>query len=185
MKTVSEGKNTEYQQFFVDMNAFFQGLRQQGTMGSPVHVGIEKGRKPELWFRFDRVAMNGNGFIIGDEEHTLTWKVFSREELGLHVGLPSGLSKWIVSPYFCDLESICPPADEPEEELSEEDQEAFYQGAYYPPEEDFVWQEAIHHIEQALQDMPVAVFNADTRTWTIGEIEWPVTEGNIYNYYVE
>ena len=185
---------------FVDLSLFIEALDINRTSWEIKH--IEGTREYAFFVYSSRVAMNGNGFIVGDESYQAKFDLARKranERNGMQVH-PAGLH---VSPigdetdedlwyndFMVDLDSVetecydspesetCPCLNgdcdcDPDDHYCTEDQ-CNCESLYTSPmdddsQDDFVWQEMDHIIQQAL-DIPLAwefKHEDDQRFWCI------------------
>ena len=48
------------------------------------------------------------------------------------------------------------------------------EGDYFPPDDDFAYEELNHALNEALDCLPAATFDPNTRTWHLGSLEWKI-----------
>lgn len=157
---------------------------------------------PYLYFKVERYAMDGNGFHVGYEEFVGRIRLYHKRDLGIH-GIPYALSPYVVVPSTMDVHAI-KPAEEPtthtkaealdylkeyrefsnsmlvDNSMSDDEimQEAYDRGLgegdYYPPDEDFAYQELENYLMNILiRPMVQAEFHPasseeENSRWTLG-----------------
>lgn len=123
-----------------------------------------------LIIKHDRCAMDGNGFIVGDETYTAMLPLHHKRDFGI-VGIPYNLSEYVVLPnayYDIEVESAI------ENDCKcKEDEEC---NCYFPPDEDFAYQEIDNIIQQAITNLIEAKFSANNKEWTLGDYSYKVGE---------
>ena len=186
-------KNTIHHLQFIDLEAFCYSLGKTGHVESiEIQPEWNNGKSEEndqdpitgftIYATTSRYAMDGNGSHVGYETITYRWKAYSKRELGI-TGLPYLLSSWVVNPNEFEIESRELPAEDipehdPECEFKAEDFcncecAEFFEG-YYPPDDDFFYQEIQSILESC--NWIEAEFNGDTREWTLGFTSFNVNE---------
>ena len=106
------------------------------------------------FFSTSRSAMDDVGYYIGTETYDGRLVMLNREVFGIYgVGLPPlSICRWVVLPSSLDVYKIY----HPDESIH-----------YYPPDEDFAYQELDHCVNEALADLPKWEFDGGTRAWTL------------------
>ena len=189
-------RNTIHHVQWIDLESFCYSLGKTGQIQSIEINPVFSGPNPELpnseppiGFTIhvtptSRMAMDGNGFHVGWESVTYEWKAYSKHELGI-AGLPYLLSSWVVNPN--EYEIINKDLPDEEEPIHNDDCEfkddpdsfdncdcaEFWEG-YYPPDDDFFYQEMESILEWA--NWVEAEFDPDTREWTLGYTSFNVNE---------
>ena len=189
-------RNTIHHVQWIDLESFCYSLGKTGQIQSIEIQPIFNGPNPEhpnseppIGFTIhvtptSRMAMDGNGFHVGWESVTYEWKAYSKHELGI-AGLPYLLSSWVVNPN--EYEIINKDLPDEEEPIHNDDCEfkddpdsfdncdcaEFWEG-YYPPDDDFFYQEMESILEWA--NWVEAEFDPDTREWTLGYTSFNVNE---------
>lgn len=189
-------RNTIHHVQWIDLESFCYSLGKTGQIQSIEINPVFSGPNPELpnseppiGFTIhvtptSRFAMDGNGFHVGYETVTYKWKAYSKHELGI-AGLPYLLSSWVVNPN--EYEIINKDLPDEEEPIHNDDCEfkddpdsfdncdcaEFWEG-YYPPDDDFFYQEMESILEWA--NWVEAEFDPDTREWTLGYTSFNVNE---------
>lgn len=135
-------------------------------------VDKEQGAPIYLCFLVEREAYNTNGFRVGTEEFTGSIRVFTRRELCLY-GPPQNVFPYVVFPSTLDVYNLDAP-DAEWEELSEEErnnEDIEPECLYYPPDNDFAYQELAYVLHMCLKHLPEIEFDKETRTWSCGDFE--------------
>jgi hypothetical protein len=136
----------------------------------------------DIFVKYSRYTMDGNGYHVGYENVTFIWKAISKRELGI-TGIPYLLSSWVVNPDEFEIHL----KDLPANDIPEHDPDCIYKAedfancdcadsfeGYFRPEDDFFYQEINNTLEQC--EWIEAEFNSDEREWTLGNVSYNLNE---------
>lgn len=196
------GKQTNSLVQFIDAEAFRFALSNLGQFNKVLCIPIFNDPNSELNYEspkdadgfiiqatIERFAMDGVGFHVGYESVTYQWNCIDKHELGI-VGIPYILSKYVVNPnQFEIVDTDCP---EPEEPIHDDDCElnsepdgecdcGAIEGLYYPPDDDF-WYQQLDGILDSIE-YPDAEFNLNNRMWSLGELTYDMNRFQDDVYY--
>lgn len=157
-----------------------------------------------LKFQIDRYAMDGNGVFVGYEEFTGKLLLHRKSEFSIpgipwmispYVVFPSQLD---IDEYTCPEEHIYTEeeiinfledsddkdwkslTEEEIDKLSMEDlwdfanKNGLGENDYYPPDEDFIYQELEHFLNQAIDELPEYSFDPKAAEWSLEELTWKI-----------
>lgn len=198
-------RNTIHHVQWIDLESFCYSLGKTGQIQSieinPIFSDPNSelpNSEPPIGFTIhvtptSRYAMDGNGFHVGYESITYQWKAYSKRELNIG-GLPYLLSSWVVNPN--EYEIINKDLPDEEEPIHDDDCEfknnpdsfddcdcAEFWNGYYPPDDDFFYQEMESILEWA--NWVEAEFDPDTRVWTLGYTSFNVNEYQTNSDYAD
>jgi hypothetical protein len=125
---------------------------------------VENDDERYLEVTMSEIAMNSDGYIEGDESVTIRAPLLKREFFGAIYGIPTKGEPFMVIPEMFDIVERNNP--DPYDNSDEDDME--FHG-YEPPEDDYWWQMWDAELTDAMNNLPDAKFNSETRTWEIGE----------------
>ena len=133
----------------------------------------------ELRFYVGRDAMNENGFRIGTEYFTGRLIMLNRDVVNCHdIGLPPpSICRWVVLPKSINIVDIEAPV---EEFYEEKDEFGELIPSYFPPDEEFGFEELRFLVEAAMDQLPKWEFKSQDNkpVWILsgGAIyeEWPL-----------
>ena len=161
---------------FVSLNGFAEALsNHRGAFYNPQLMFVrtkldglrEEGEsKVKLIAVYSRPAMDENGFEIGFENWMISFNIFHRPDLGLHLGLPYMLDPYVVNPKDYKITVLSYPAET-----------SFYD----KPTEDDLHEVSEYVVETALDNMPEPKFDPESREWTYGGYHWKVGEPRVIN----
>jgi hypothetical protein len=197
-------KNTIYFPRFIDIEAMAHAINTATDYKTEVSYRYDKKGKivgAELHCRYSHYAMDGNGYHVGYEEVLFKLKGIEKSSLGIH-SFPTVISAFVVNTEDVIIKVLSlPPEDKPTNESHRDDcpnrkrkrqnnwEECdcldFNEG-YYPPDEDFFYQEWENIVYQAMKHIPIAEFsNEPERVWTLGDIEYNIDKNTIDGREIE
>ena len=152
-----EQKNTIYPLMAIDLTAFIEYLEHERKDYTLVKVNHGK-KISKLKFTLDRYTMDTNGYHIGYEYYHVEIKVYPKKKFNIY-GFPSELSAEVIFPNSFTYKAKCPKPiyNEDKDEYGERE------CLYYPPDDDFIWQEINSFIERGIKEMPSALFYKECR----------------------
>lgn len=123
-----------------------------------------------------RYAMDGHGYGVGYEYFTISLPLHKKKDFGI-TGIPHALSPNFI--FLSQMGSSEIDIKTPEVDGTDSfdsDDEAYDEGSYFPPDEDFAYHELEYLISMALDHLPEAEFDSETRTWSIGDHSWSLED---------
>ena len=147
--------NTKFSFEFVSVKAFTSSaegrISRYGNGLESVEMDEEK-----IILLCSRYEMDEMGGHVGYCDWKIIIPVWERKKFP-RSGFPMELDDKLCLPSEFDVEIVSHPTiDE----------------GYYPPDEDFLYQEGDYIIGEILDNLPVAWFDKDTRTWSIGDHQY-------------
>lgn len=161
-------KNTIFQLTLIDVYALKEALEESG--GPIQSVSIEElsadNRSLQMIVYYSRYATDGNGSHVGYEDVIFSTTCLNRLELGLHAGIPMGLSEWVVNPNSFKIDRT----DLPKPDIFKEGEDEDNDNGYCPPDNDFFYEELDYIINHLIDSdsIPAAEFDPVNREWSIG-----------------
>jgi len=168
-------RNTVYQLEVWDALAVHQSLQFSGLgLNTLAEFNLTENR---LEIFVDHYVMDPQGYGLGTFTSVFYFPLYPRRDFCIG-GLPYNLSEYMVFPDTLELlENGYPESEEPPNDYDPERDEYMW---YIKPDDSEVWdihgEQILYEIEENLMD---AVFDAQARTWTIGDVVWKIGDGPI------
>lgn len=118
----------------------------------------------ELVITWDRMAHDEMGYHEGYELFSAHCPIFAVSKIGGPIQLPYGLDPWCLMPTMFDPMLVSAPGE---------------RDSYMPPDQDFVFQEFEYLLRAWDNDLPLAEFDGQSRTWTLGGWSWHVGDESV------
>ena len=166
-------KNTIYNIQAIDLTAFIESienLRNNYLMIDEYELRYKDTNKQKIKaieVLITRQAMNQTGYRVGTEYCKITFKVYQKKEFNVN-RLPVGFSEEIIFPDCYTFKTNCPKKQYSEDKDEFGERECLY----FPPDDEFWYQEIDCIMNDIIENLPIAEFNSKERQWNIGSSYW-------------
>lgn len=168
-------KNTVANAQAISLLATIVALEAMGAEYEIVKDCIDEKGAINLIVSWDREAYSDMGYHVGTEYYKATAPVFDSTLLGGVLRIPPKFDHHIIFFESFDIEIVAIPEENEGDPLETDEENKSISDSYCPPDDDFAYQEFQNLMRDFWNQLPVAEFNEETRTWAIGDREWTVS----------